>query len=125
MVKLFPQARDKIRVLPNLVEGFSGEPADISDLQLLPRYWLVVGTREPRKNIPWFVSAWQTARQQSDQVPELVLIGVPEPLRCGTCRACTISAVSAMPNCMRSTNRRSACGSRPTPKVSVCRWSRP
>ncbi|SEI23345.1 glycosyltransferase family 4 protein [Pseudomonas asplenii] len=80
VVKLFPQARDKIRVLPNLVEGFSGEPADISDLQLPPRYWLVVGTREPRKNIPWFVSAWQTARQQSDQVPELVLIGVPEHL---------------------------------------------
>ncbi|WP_017906705.1 glycosyltransferase family 4 protein [Pseudomonas asplenii] len=80
LVKLFPEARDKVRVLPNLVDGFSGEPADIADLQLPERYWLAVGTREPRKNIPWFVSAWQTARQQSDQVPELVLIGAPEHL---------------------------------------------
>ncbi|MBC2658716.1 glycosyltransferase family 4 protein [Pseudomonas sp. MSSRFD41] len=80
LVKLFPAARDKVRVLPNLVAGFSGEPADISDLQLPERYWLVVGTREPRKNIPWFVSAWQAARQQSASVPELLLIGAPEHL---------------------------------------------
>ncbi|AQT11153.1 glycosyltransferase involved in cell wall biosynthesis [Pseudomonas protegens] len=80
LVKLFPQARDKVRVLPNLVTGFQGEPADIRDLQLPERYWLAVGTREPRKNIPWFVAAWQAARQQSPDVPELVLIGAPEHL---------------------------------------------
>ncbi|MGP0015681.1 MULTISPECIES: glycosyltransferase family 4 protein [Pseudomonas] len=80
LVKLFPEARDKVRVLPNLVTGFVGEAADISDLQLPEHYWLAVGTREPRKNIPWFVSAWQAARQQSPQVPELVLIGAPEDL---------------------------------------------
>ncbi|ROL66983.1 glycosyl transferase family 1 [Pseudomonas protegens] len=80
LVKRFPGAREKVRVLPNLVSGFHGEPADISDLQLPERYWLAVGTREPRKNIPWFVGAWQAARQQSPDVPELVLIGAPEHL---------------------------------------------
>ncbi|MEN5089811.1 glycosyltransferase family 1 protein [Pseudomonas protegens] len=80
LVKRFPGARDKVRVLPNLVTGFHGEAADISDLQLPERYWLAVGTREPRKNIPWFVGAWQAARQQSPEVPELVLIGAPEHL---------------------------------------------
>ncbi|NWE46444.1 glycosyltransferase family 4 protein [Pseudomonas gingeri] len=80
LVKLFPTARDKVRVLPNLVGGFTEEPADIGDLQLPARYWLAVGTREPRKNMPWFVAAWQAARQQSAEVPELVLIGAPEHL---------------------------------------------
>jgi len=80
LVRLFPEARDKVRVLPNLVSGFAGEAADITDLQVPARYWLAVGTREPRKNIPWFVAAWQAARQQSPQVPELLLIGTPEDL---------------------------------------------
>ncbi|CAD5202585.1 glycosyltransferase family 4 protein [Pseudomonas sp. FEN] len=80
LLKGFPEARDKIRVLPNLVSGFTGEAADITDLQMPARYWLVVGTREPRKNIPWFVSAWQAARQLSSEVPELVLIGAPDDL---------------------------------------------
>ena len=80
LVKLFPQARDKVRVLPNLVLPFSGEPGDISSLQLPARYWLAVGTREPRKNIPWFVGAWQQARQQNPDTPELVLVGAREHL---------------------------------------------
>ncbi len=80
VVKLFPQARDKVRVLPNLVVPFTGELSDISDLQLPARYWLAVGTREPRKNIPWFVSAWQQARQQNADVPELVLVGARDHL---------------------------------------------
>ncbi len=80
LVKLFPGARDKVRVLPNLVLPFTGELADISDLGLPARYWLCVGTREPRKNIPWFVSAWQQARQQNAEVPDLVLVGAREDL---------------------------------------------
>lgn len=80
LVKLFPQAKGKVRVLPNLVSGFAGDAADISDLQLPDRYWLAVGTREPRKNIPWLVSAWHAARQRAEQVPELVLIGAREHL---------------------------------------------
>ena len=85
VVKLFPEAKGKVRVLPNLVSGFVGEPADITDLNLPPRYWLAVGTREPRKNIPWLVSAWHAARQRSEHVPELVLVGarehLPQPLQ--------------------------------------------
>ncbi len=80
LVKLFPQARDKVRVLPNLVLPYTGEPGDLSGLQLPTRYWLCVGTREPRKNVPWFVSAWQQARQQNPDVPELVLVGARDHL---------------------------------------------
>jgi glycosyltransferase involved in cell wall biosynthesis len=73
--RLFPSANAKLRVLPLLVEGFVGDPADISDLQLPEGYWLCVGTREPRKNIPWFVDAWQSARMQFPSTPDLVLVG--------------------------------------------------
>lgn len=78
-VRLFPHARDKVRVLPNLVEGFSAEPADL-DTPLPERYWLCVGTREPRKNMPWFVDAWEIARRQFPRTPDLVLVGGPEGL---------------------------------------------
>lgn len=80
VVRLFPAAREKLRVVPLLVEGFKGEPADIRSLQLPERYWLCVGTREPRKNISWFVDAWQNARLQFPTVPDLVLVGSDEPL---------------------------------------------
>ncbi len=65
----------KVRVLPNQVDGFAGEPADLSARGLPPRYWLLVGTRELRKNVPWFVSAWTRARAQAPGVPPLVLVG--------------------------------------------------
>jgi glycosyltransferase involved in cell wall biosynthesis len=78
--RLFPRIQDKLRVVPLLVEGFSGEPADIAELRLPAGYWLCVGTREPRKNIPWFVQAWQAARQQWSHIPELVLVGGDECL---------------------------------------------
>ncbi|ATV18782.1 glycosyl transferase family 1 [Pseudomonas avellanae] len=78
--RLFPAIRDKLRVVPLLIERFQGEPADITQLRLPQRYWLCVGTREPRKNIKWFVDAWQTARMQFADTPELVLVGGDEPL---------------------------------------------
>ncbi|MDH0748688.1 glycosyltransferase family 4 protein [Pseudomonas sp. GD03842] len=78
-VRLFPQARDKVRVLPNLVEGFTSTPAQL-DTPLPERYWLCVGTREPRKNMPWFVEAWQIARRQFPKTPALVLVGGPDGL---------------------------------------------
>ncbi|KQQ57237.1 glycosyl transferase family 1 [Pseudomonas sp. Leaf127] len=78
--RLFPWAQDKLRVLPHVVAGFAGEPADIGALGLPERYWLCVGTREPRKNIAWLVEAWQTARLRTAQVPDLVLVGGDEPL---------------------------------------------
>lgn len=79
-VRLFPWVQGKLRVLPHVVEGFKGEPADISALRLPERYWLCVGTREPRKNIAWLVDAWQTARLRFAQVPDLVLVGGDDPL---------------------------------------------
>lgn len=74
-VRLFPGVAGKVRVLPNQVDGFAGEPADLSARGLPPRYWLLVGTRELRKNVPWFVSAWTRARAQAPGVPPLVLVG--------------------------------------------------
>ncbi|MFQ6347746.1 glycosyltransferase family 4 protein [Pseudomonas sp. R11F] len=79
-VRLFPKAAGKIRVLPNQVDGFGEPPADLSAYQLPQRYWLLVGTRELRKNVPFLVEAWQKARQQSPNVPELVLVGSLEHL---------------------------------------------
>ena len=83
--RLFPKAASKIRVLPNQVDGFVELPADISARQLPERYWLLVGTRELRKNVPFLVDAWQQARSQSPEIPELVLVGslehLPEALR--------------------------------------------
>ena len=73
-VRLFPGVADKVRVLPNLVEGFSGQPAALTR-PLPSRYWLVVDTRELRKNIPWFVEAWAQARRESAEIPDLVMVG--------------------------------------------------
>lgn len=78
--RLFPKAAGKIRVLPNQVVGFDGAPADLSQWQLPSHYWLLVGTRELRKNVPWLVAAWQQARAQSPDVPPLVLVGSLEHL---------------------------------------------
>ena len=73
--RLFPKAAGKIRVLPNQVEGFVDLAADLSARQLPEHYWLLVGTRELRKNVPFLVDAWQQARRLSPRVPELVLVG--------------------------------------------------
>lgn len=78
--RLFPKAAGKIRVLPNQVDGFAGLAADVSGRHLPERYWLLVGTRELRKNVPFLVQAWQQARQLSPAVPELVLVGSLEHL---------------------------------------------
>lgn len=73
--RLFPKTAGKIRVLPNQVNAFVELAADLTSLQLPERYWLLVGTRELRKNVPFLVDAWQLARRQSPGVPELVLVG--------------------------------------------------
>lgn len=77
VARLFPFAAGKLRVLPNLVEGFTDTPGVLPD-ELPQRFWLAVGTREPRKNIALFIDCWRQAREQSEQVPELVLIGHPD-----------------------------------------------
>lgn len=68
----FPSARKKIRVLPNLVSEFT---AELEPIEQLPQsYWLVVGTREPRKNIPLFIQVWLKLKAQIS-LPDLVLVG--------------------------------------------------
>jgi polysaccharide biosynthesis protein PslI len=85
VARLFPQAATKIAVLPNAVPSVLPTEPLILPAGIPAQYWLVVGTREPRKNIPWFVAAWQAARQQQSRVPPLVLVGsmddLPAPLR--------------------------------------------
>lgn len=81
LVALFPQALSRVRVLPNAVPFAPWQSDEVPVLLpgLPSRYWLVVGTREPRKNVRWLVRIWQTARAQSPGlVPDLVLVGHPE-----------------------------------------------
>ncbi|MFO2466451.1 glycosyltransferase family 4 protein [Pseudomonas sp. 15FMM2] len=81
--RLFPWARAKLRVLHNLVPAFSEAPQALPE-GVPSRYWLVVGTREPRKNIEFFLRQWQASRANNPNVPDLVLVGhasdVPAPL---------------------------------------------
>ncbi|MGR3890412.1 glycosyltransferase family 4 protein [Pseudomonas sp. 1152_12] len=78
--RLFPKAAGKIRVLPNQVDSFVERAADLTARNLPKHYWLLVGTRELRKNVPFLVDAWQQARSRSLGVPELVLVGSLEHL---------------------------------------------
>ncbi|NVZ72359.1 glycosyltransferase family 4 protein [Pseudomonas costantinii] len=81
--RLFPWARAKFRVLYNLVPEFTEAPEPLPD-GLPTRYWLVVGTREPRKNMELFLTQWQASRAKNPNVPDLVLVGhasdVPDAL---------------------------------------------
>lgn len=79
VARLFPGAIERVRVLPNMVEENCKQAADMAG-RLPSRYWLVVGTRELRKNVPWFVEAWSQARRESPRIPELVLVGSFEHL---------------------------------------------
>jgi glycosyltransferase involved in cell wall biosynthesis len=71
----FPHLAGKFRVLPNMVPGFHCVATNLEALQLPDRYWLAVGTREPRKNIPLFLDAWHAARQVCAAVPSMVVLG--------------------------------------------------
>lgn len=75
---LLPGTHQRIRVLPNAVpfEPWQRLHQEVFTPQ---RYWLLVGSREPRKNLPWFLQGWQQARQQwPELVPPLVVIGHPD-----------------------------------------------
>ena len=76
--RLFPFCADKLRILPNLIVPLDSQPAPLAGLP--SRFWLLVGTREPRKNIPWFIEAWRTARVQNTDIPDLLLVGRAEDL---------------------------------------------
>ncbi|WP_284338136.1 glycosyltransferase family 4 protein [Comamonas sp. NoAH] len=77
VARRFPWAVQRLRLLPNQVESFVLEEAGISPSDVPQRYWLLVGTREPRKNIVLFLESWHKARLSSERVPELVLVGHP------------------------------------------------
>lgn len=73
----FPATQPRLRLLPDAVplEAWQKLHQDVFAPQ---RYWLLVGTREPRKRIAWFLQAWQQARDLwPDLIPPLVLIGHP------------------------------------------------
>lgn len=76
LARLFPGMAGKARVLPNAVFPLS-PPADERDSGIPSRYWLLVGSREPRKNLPLFLTAWHAARTADAAVPELVVVGAP------------------------------------------------
>lgn len=80
LLSVLPATAGRIRVLPNAVP-FEPWQQPHPVVPAPARYWLLVGTREPRKNIAWFVDAWSAARRHSPHsVPDLVLIGSPQDL---------------------------------------------
>ena len=73
----------RMHVLPNAVP--ERMTSDTHGASRRP-YWLMVGTREPRKNITWFLDQWEAARiERPMSVPELILVGheadIPEDRR--------------------------------------------
>ena len=76
--RLYPRLRGRTRVIPNLVRLTRRRVRDPMDLP--ERFWLAVGSSEPRKNLPFFVQAWLCA---GEGVPPLVVVGgdIPAPLR--------------------------------------------
>lgn len=84
-IKHFPKVESKIRVLPNLVRPLTQTIDEKSMYGFPDKYWLLVGTSEPRKNIPWFIRAWKKMRANNVNIPDLVVVGssmdVPEFLR--------------------------------------------
>ena len=86
VAQLYPAQAARLALLPSAVVTTAADitidmPADIPF-----SYWLVVGAREPRKNVPWLVEQWRQVRiQQLGDIPELVVVGhsgdLPENLR--------------------------------------------
>jgi polysaccharide biosynthesis protein PslI len=75
---LLPEASRRIRVLPNAVPVEHWQHLQ-QEVFAPERFWLLVGSSAPRKNIPWFIEAWKQARAQwPDAIPDLVLIGHPQ-----------------------------------------------
>ena len=74
VARLYPAQAHKRRVLPNAVAALAAP--DAAGLPLLPsRYWLLVGSREPRKNLAAALAQWQQLRAEGVAVPELVIVG--------------------------------------------------
>lgn len=74
---LFPEVSKRIRVLHNAVP-FEPWQRLQQEVYTPERYWLLVGTQGSRKNITWFIEAWQKACEMwPGVIPQLVLIGHP------------------------------------------------
>lgn len=73
----FPQARSRLRILPDTVP-FEPWQRLQQEVYTPERYWLIVGTHAPRKNVAWFIAAWQKASELwPGAIPQLVVIGHP------------------------------------------------
>lgn len=77
VARLFPGTQRRTAVLPNAVPYRTAVKGTALPAGVEARYWLVVGTREPRKNIPWFVEIWRQARFLGQHIPQLVIVGAP------------------------------------------------
>lgn len=80
LIHYFPQAADKIKVI---YPGISVQTIDeqtaryqTKDLKLPAKYWLFVGTLEPRKNIDAIITAFDIFHQQFPDY-HLVIAGAP------------------------------------------------
>lgn len=71
----YRRQRERLRVLPNAVAALPAPSA--LPAGLVPGYWLVVGSREPRKNLPLLLQRWQALRAQAAATPALVVVGNP------------------------------------------------
>ncbi len=80
VARLFPAAESRLALLPNAVPDCQADLSLVLPFDLPARYWLVVGMREPRKNMPWFVRQWAQARTDHPAVPPLIAVGSPSDL---------------------------------------------
>lgn len=75
--RLFPFTKGKISVISNCVPR--PVTVEYAEMEGLPTdYWLLVGSNEPRKNLPRFIGQW-TALSPAERRP-LLLVGEPSPL---------------------------------------------
>lgn len=77
----FPDATSRLRFLADAVPQEAWQRLH-QDVYAPQRYWLLVGTHAPRKNINWFLAAWKQAHENwPDLIPPLVVIGHPRDVR--------------------------------------------
>lgn len=77
LVERFPAVRDRVSVIHEAAERLPGpEPREALDARLsTERYFLFVGTAEPRKNLVRLLEAYAEAARRLPDFPRLVLVG--------------------------------------------------
>lgn len=81
LADVLPACRHRVRVLPNAVPVHDWAAERPRPATAPARYWLAVGTREPRKNIDRLVDVWRRLKSSRATLPDLVLVGHPQDLR--------------------------------------------